>query len=172
MLKTNCTGAGECLKKCYCDCDILYGQYDDEYTPCKCGHRDHNGYCPVDCSNCCVLTECHNNRLCYISSPQHELDKNDGICNGCVKRWGKLNWPDICMNCPVCERGMEMIQLACGHMSCILCWRSNTYVDCVQCSYESKAEAEEAAAQMAYLLNVLLFLSIVTLVCMCVAFIS
>ena len=136
MLKPEiCTGRGDCIKPCYCPCfDSLV--YDD--TECKCGH---NGYCP---GICCAPVECHNHRLCFNSVPQYVLDINDGICNKCVKQYGKLNYAELSMPCAVCTRRMEMIELSCGHMTCILCWRSNSYVECLQCTFSSNLDAATA----------------------------
>jgi len=137
-----CNGRGICIIPCYCPCfDGLV--YDD--SECKCGHGAHNGYCPSDC---CEPVECHNYRLCHNSVPQHVLDMNEGVCHLCNKNFGRLNYAELSMPCSVCTNRMEMIELPCGHLTCILCWRSNSYVECVQCTF---ANREETAAYSAFM---------------------
>lgn len=150
-----CDGRGTCINTCYCPCfDGL--TYDT--TQCTCGHSNHNGFCKT---NCCELVECHNNRMCGVSVPQYVLDENGGTCYNCKKNYGKLNYVEMSMTCAVCSRKMEMIELPCGHLTCILCWRSNTYVECVQCSFDSLKEAakfSEFMDMLAYRIVMVCFL--------------
>ena len=58
---SSCKGDGDCIKQCWCECFTTNEQDEDNYDAiCRCGHRDHNGYCPSNCVHQCQLVECHN----------------------------------------------------------------------------------------------------------------
>ena len=162
MSKTDCRGFGECLEPCKCNCNIESDLYEDTHNPCTCGHRPHQGYgASFDCMYGCELMECHNYRMCKVILPQYVLNRNRGLCLECVDRFGKLKWQEMSMACPVCDCKKEMIELICGqHVSCILCWRSNSYIECIQCSFANKEEAEAAAKALESLLYSIICLSL------------
>lgn len=116
---SNCSGNGECLEQCWCEC---YDEETDEYYEiCSCIHKNHiDGYCP---SSCCKPIECRNYKYCNDKVPQYILDCNFGMCINCAVKFGRHKFSKELIECPIClENTDNNIILKCNHKLCNDCW--------------------------------------------------
>lgn len=112
-----CSGDGNCLLQCECECyDPTTYIYDEI---CSCGHRDHNGYCP---SECCNAIKCRNYKYCNKILPKWVIACHNGMCINCAIQMGKHTVSDIIQECSVCFDSKCMLILYCNHKICNDCW--------------------------------------------------
>lgn len=136
----DCHGKGECLKQCICKCHDKQGNM---WLVCKCGHRQHCGWCNTTPFKCCAPRECRNFKYCNVKLPQYLFESNHGMCVECISQMGEHTMTIVMDECSVCLENKYMIKLMCDHMLCNECWyiitrdalASNVYAKCPLCRH-------------------------------------
>jgi hypothetical protein len=129
-----CSGYGECLTQCICEC---LDETGNPLVSCICGHRQHikfitgptdgdvycNGNCPYDCQP----MKCHNYVMCEKKRPQYQLDSDGEMCRDCAIMIGRIKFLETRSDCPVCFENRDIIEISCGnHNICYDCWKEWT----------------------------------------------
>jgi len=156
-----CSGLGECLRQCTCECadctrcglsisgacqctcdcdgDDCPHMPEIVWRGCTCGHRAHHGYCPPDvqCLYRCEPKPCHNDANHDESGelfPEWLFACHGGSCVSCAIAYGHgFKHTEKQAECPVCYNQKMMSKLRCAHEICWDCWSTICRDDSATC---------------------------------------